>query len=346
MENDTIDRLLKDTQKKYHLSKNELARLESLLEYHHDALPDWELMVGLTPSQIASQIAKEFCKKFPGPVLVHQQNDSKMELKTELMLTPKSFITILGPRRSWRKLEDGLRKLSRIFSYGPEYDFCERKVFAIYATLRRNDVYGVRGDSQLPEKSAKRRAAKKRIARMEINGVEQKIEFPEFDGVQCRHCWRYVLVDPKRVTRKAPLCALHQYHSQDKEYKARQRLVAAYQLKEVELRKQIRAQYEKQRNTGQDVQFLLDLAISPDSPFPAFSSYMHSLDLPLESDKDLLRAFNYIESEKLSPEYEKRVDDWIEFLLNWHSGVPVPLTIFDCINAEAWLQVGRRCKYK
>ncbi|MDL2259486.1 DUF3201 domain-containing protein [Deltaproteobacteria bacterium OttesenSCG-928-K17] len=348
MPNNTIEELLKDAQKKYHLSKKELYRLSDLLDYHPDVYPDWESMVGLTPSQIALQVAEEFCVKFPYPVFISRP-------RGEIMITPELFVKLLGPHKSWRELEDGLRKMARYFDYGEAFDFCERKVFVTYATLRRNDFYGLRGDNRGSGKSDRRYTAEKRTIEVELDGVKQKITFPEFQNVQCRHCWRYVSVDPKKVTRKAPLCALHSIHPIDHpsdslsgtpEYRARQRLVPAYWQQRLKLAIQITPRYVKQKEAGRDVNFLRELATSSKSLFPALSSYMRSLALPLESDEDLIRAFNYMDGIKLSSEDEKRFSDMIDFFLSIKSGVPVPLTLLDCVSAEAWLRVGQRGKRK
>lgn len=335
----TSEDMFEYAQKKYQLSKEELSKLSLLLSDYPDAFPDWEEMVGLTPPQIAHQVAKEFCVKFPEPIRI-LFSDGKERLHT---FTPESFIAAIGPHKSWAQLEGALRNISRFFEYGERYNFFERKIFIIYATLRRKDFYGLRGESKDPEVLERKRAAKKREFEIEINGKKQKLEFPKFNTAQCRHCWRYVLVDPRQVTRKAPLCAQHDYPSSNKAYRARERLIPVYEKVRRELQKEITPQYKKQKTDGADVEFLRNLATLPDSPFSELSSHLRSLGLPLKTDEDLLRAFNFIGDRKLPPEYGKQFEAMIGFFLEFNSGVPVPFTIIDCINAEAWLRAGKKC---
>ena len=99
------------------------------------------------------------------------------------------------------------------------------------------------------------------------------------------------------------------------------------------------------KDPNENVVFLRRLATAEDSPFHALSSYMRSLNLPLNSDEDILRAFNFIGGIKLPKEYDNQLNDMINFLLGLNSESPVPLTILDCINAEAWLRAGKNCLY-
>lgn len=341
MTNRTLEEMLEYTQKKYQLSKKELLRLRQWSADNPEAFHEWEKMVGLTPSQIARLIAEEFCAQFTEPVRLSFLGN----LSFDHTFTIESFIACLGPHRSWKELEDGLRRVSRFLCIGKEYDFCERKVSVVYGTLRRKDVYGLRGESKKLESIDKNRAKKKLEITAKVNYEEVKFEMPAFNIVQCRHCWRYVFIDTKKVTRKRPLCAQHDNKSSEKAYRARQRLLPEYWRIRRELQKYISHEYKKQRQSNNDVVFLRKLATAEDSSFHALSSYMRSLNLPLNSDEDILRAFNFIGDSKLPAKYENQLADMINFFLRLNSGIPVPLTILDCINAEAWLRAGKNCHY-
>lgn len=226
MQSDKLEEWVEYAQKKYHLTKTESTDLRLLLLNYPDSPREWTLeikstpqqglslsnypevfrewveIIGLTPPQIAHKIAEEFCNKFPEPIPV-PFSDGANRLHT---FTVNSFLAAIGPHRSWKQLEDALRKASRTFATGKIYDFFERKSFVIYAALTRNDSYGLRGDRRDPEKTEQKRASKKRETKMAINGAQHTLKFPRHDFMQCRLCWRHVPVDPQRVSRKAPLC--------------------------------------------------------------------------------------------------------------------------------------------
>ena len=341
MTNRTPEEMWEYTQKKYQLSKKELQRLRLWLARNPDAFHEWEKMVGLTPSQIAHLIAEEFCTQFTEPVRISFGG----HLSFDHAFTLESFMAFLGPHKSWRELEDGLRRIARVLPLGKEYEFCERKTFTVYETLRRKDMYGLRGESKTPEVLAKKRETEKRFFTVEVNGKKIKKEMPPFDIEQCRHCWRYVFIDTKKITKKPPLCPQHDHISSNAAYRARQRLLPKYWRIRGELQKYISPEYRKHQQPNENVVFLRRLATAEDSPFHALSSYMRSLNLPLNSDEDILRAFNFIGGIKLPKEYDNQLNDMINFLLGLNSESPVPLTILDCINAEAWLRAGKNCLY-
>ena len=114
MTNRTPEEMWEYTQKKYQLSKKELQRLRLWLARNPDAFHEWEKMVGLTPSQIAHLIAEEFCTQFTEPVRISFGG----HLSFDHAFTLESFMAFLGPHKSWRELEDGLRRIARVLPLG------------------------------------------------------------------------------------------------------------------------------------------------------------------------------------------------------------------------------------
>lgn len=145
----------------------------------------------------------------------------------------------------------------------------------------------------------------------------------------------------------------HYAHNNDRPsslvaYRARARLVPpAYQQMRRELQREIAPIYREQKEQIDKKEFIRSLALSPESPFKYFSSYMRSLGLPLESDADIFHPFNFIDATKLSKDYMTQLDAINDIYLPLHDVQAItPLTIIDCVNAEAWLRVTKKSKYK
>ncbi len=173
---------------------------------------------------------------------------------------------------------------------------------------------------------------------------ESKEEYPTAQAtaehfITCSLCWRSVAQKP--LEKKTPLCHIHDLPSSSNEYRRRARMKVQVVNDIVKLTKSLPTLWEIKRS-GQNLnEYLKGLCLNPESPLPYLVKYLQSLNLPLETEKDILQALEYpVYYHKIPLHIKEAWDFYMEdrskhFKLNY----------IKLLTAEAWLQADAERKH-
>lgn len=149
----------------------------------------------------------------------------------------------------------------------------------------------------------------------------------------CSLCWRSVLRKP--LEKKTPLCHLHDIPSTTPEYRKRARTKARAEAIKLELIKSLPPLFHLKKEMGEELNsYVKALCLNKSGALPHLASYLHSLDMPLGTGREIMNALE-------APIYHKKLSSLIaeawEFYLD-DRGQHFRLNYIKILTAEAWLR--------
>ena len=148
----------------------------------------------------------------------------------------------------------------------------------------------------------------------------------------CSLCWRAV---PRRpLEKKTPLCHIHDLPCSSPEYRRRARMKPHVESLKLELTKALPTLWEIRRSEQDLNVYLKDLCLNTNSLLTHLHKYLHSLNLPLNTEKEILQALEFpVYYHKIPARIREAWDFYLEdrskhFRLNY----------IKLLTAEAWLQ--------
>lgn len=115
----------------------------------------------------------------------------------------------------------------------------------------------------------------------------------------CSLCWRSVLKRP--LEKKTPLCHLHDLPSAHPEYRKRARTKKQMEALRLHLLKSLPPLIHLKKELGTELNdYTKTLCLNREGPLKHLTSYLYSLNMPLNSGQDILQALEY-------PIYQKQL---------------------------------------
>jgi len=304
-------------QKILKLTQKETARRDRFVRRFPQSAWMWEATLGMQPMDMAQFIAKEYVSRFG-----LRQEEAKA--------IAERFNT-----NAWWRLVKKLEKDPETFLAPGAEEFRALLIALVNSHLGRNDSYGYRLKPDRPKS--------KKIA---VGKGEVSVAIAGMRALRCRHCWRYVFVDPRKPYRKAPLCPEHrQYRAGTSEYNKRQYRVKAVEQHRLVLHERLVPLFSKEREAESRYTFIRRLATEKGYLLQCLPEYLDSLGVSLASDADLRRAF-FMLTDKTLPGYDAHMKDFatderqmkdILGAVGPFCEKPLPFTFDDILEAEAWL---------
>lgn len=156
----------------------------------------------------------------------------------------------------------------------------------------------------------------------------------------CYLCWRSVLRKP--LEKKTPLCHLHDIPSTSPEYRRRMRMKKRAEALKLALLKSLPALPLVKQSEGAELhEYVKSLCLNESSPLAHLVHYLRSLNMPLYTGEEILRALEY-------PIYYDNLSPFIGEVWDYHLqdlGKHFKLNYIKLLAAEAWLRAESSCKH-
>ena len=249
------------------------AQLESLMEIHPLYVPEYALLerlFGKNTLQAARIIAEEFVARF-GTV------SGTVDALTRRLMAP-------GRAGTWAELDERISKICWVdncpwsIRYDEQPDVPEEEWFF----LRVKDVIDAlpkRRDYKVPEKKSG-----EKISYDSPKNIAESF-------VTCELCWRSV---PKLVhTKKIHLCQLHDMQSASPEYRRQKSLQKHVNGILARLKPRVVPPFIAERQGFHPAGYVWGLCVDEDGPLPYLVKYLKSLNMPLDSVENVVRALEH-----------------------------------------------------
>jgi hypothetical protein len=298
------------------------AQIESLMKVNATYVPEYDLLerlFGKNTRQAARIIAEEFVTRFG-----------------EVSGTVDSLTRRLSPSGragTWGELEERMSKICWVDScpwsirhLNNQPDVPEEESFF----LRVKDVIGA-----LPKRRDYKAAAKKSEKKIDY-GNPQKIAD---NFVTCELCWRSV---PKLVhIKKIHLCHLHDIPSTSPEYRRQKSLRKHIDGIVSRLKSHVMNPWTAARKGYHPAGYVWALCVDKNSPLHHLVNYLKSLNMPLDSVENVVRALEY-------PVYLDKLDEPVRQAWEFYfedRGAYLERQYPRVLLAEAWLRADAEHKH-
>ena len=156
----------------------------------------------------------------------------------------------------------------------------------------------------------------------------------------CSLCWRSVLKSP--LQKKTPLCHLHDLPSTSNEYRKRQRLKKQVEQTKLKLIKSLPPLVDVKHKQGAELNhYTRNLCLNEYHSLHNLRNYLNSLNMPLDSYKDLVEAIEH-------PIYKDKLSSFLQEVWNYYledRAKHFRLTYIQLLTAEAWLETEKTHKH-
>lgn len=299
-----------------------LSRARALIESLDGGKAEYGLLErlwGANTRQAARIIAEEFVTRFG-------EASGTVDLLTRRLSTP-------GRAGTWAELEERISKICWIDNciwstrhLDEQPDVPEEELFF----LRVKDVIGAllkRRDYKVPEKKP---------------GEEIVYDTPKNiadNFVTCELCWRSV---PKLIrTKKIHLCHLHDTQSTSPEHRRQKSLQKHIDGIVSQLKSRVMDPFTAERKGYHPAGYVWALCVDENSPLPHLVNYLKSLNMPLDSVENIVRALEH-------PVHLKKFDEPVRQAWEFYfedQGAYLERHYPRVLLAEAWLRADAEHKH-
>lgn len=297
------------------------AQIEAMTEIDALYVPEHgllERLFGKNTRQVARIIAEEFVAKF-GEV------SGTVDSLTKRLSPP-------GRAGTWAELEERMSKVCWVDNCAwstrhlEQPEVPEEELFF----LRVMDVIGAlpkRRDYKVPDKNPEKNI-----------GCDSPKDIAE-NFVTCELCWRSV---PKRIhTKKIHLCHVHDVQSTSPERRRQKSLQKHIDSIVKQLKSHVMDPSTAESKGAHPAGYVWALCVDSNSPLPHLVSYLKSLDMPLDSVENLMRALEY-------PVYLDKLDEPLKRTWEFYfedRGAYLERHYPRVLLAEAWLRADAEHKH-
>jgi hypothetical protein len=298
------------------------AQIESPMEVDAADVPEYDLLerlFGKNTRQAARIIAEEFVARF-GEV------SGTVDLLTKRLSPP-------GRAGTWGELEERMSKICwvdncpwSIRHLNNQPDVPQEELFF----LRVKDVIGA-----LPKRRDYKISEKKSGKKIDYGSPKNIAD----NFVTCELCWRSV---PKLVhTKKIHLCHLHDIPSTSPEYRRQKSLQKHIDGIVSQLKSHVMDPLAAERKGYHPAGYVWALCVDKDSPLQHLVNYLKSLNIPLDSVENVVRALEY-------PVYLNKFDEPVRLAWEFYfedRGAYLERHYPRVLLAEAWLRADAEHKH-